>query len=152
MLFRLPSKLNDDAIPWVTFTDPELANVGLTWQEAVDRYTEPGLRRVDWELRENDRALAEHRTEGLIRVITTKNGRILGASILAPHAGEMIHVWALAVTKGMKIAAMAETIAPYPSWSEVSKRVAGAYFTDQLFSKRTQRLVKFLLKFTKRRG
>ena len=75
----------------------------------------------------------------------------LGASILAPHAGEMIHIWALAVTKGIKIAAVAETIAPYPSWSEASKRAAGAYFTEQLFSKYTQRLVKFLLKFTKQK-
>ena len=123
MLFRLPAKLNDDAIPWVTYTDPELAHVGLTWREAVDRYTETSLRRVDWELSENDRARAERRTEGIIRVITTKNGKILGASILAPHAGEMIHVWVLAVSKGMKIAAMAEAIAPYPSWSEASKRL-----------------------------
>jgi pyruvate/2-oxoglutarate dehydrogenase complex dihydrolipoamide dehydrogenase (E3) component len=152
MLFRLPAKLNDDAIPWVTYTDPELAHVGLTWQEAVERHTETGLRQVDWELCENDRARAERRTEGIIRVITTKSGRILGASILAPHAGEMIHVWALAITKGMKIAAMAETIAPYPSWSEASKRAAGEYFTDQLFNKHTQRLVKFLLKFTRRKG
>ena len=152
MLFRLPTKLNDEAIPWVTYTDPELAHVGLTWHEAVDRYGGTGQRRVDWELRENDRARVERRTEGIIRVITTKNGRILGASILAPQAGEMIHVWTLAITKGMKIAAMANAIAPYPSWSEASKRSAGAFFTDQLFSKRTQRVVKFLLKFTKRKG
>ena len=143
MLFRLPARLNNDAIPWVTYTDPELAHVGLTWQQAVDRFTKTGLRRIDWELSKNDRALVERRTEGIIRVITTKNGRVLGASILAPHAGEMIHIWALAVTKGIKIAAVAETIAPYPSWSEASKRAAGAYFTEQLFSKYTQRLVSF---------
>ena len=151
MLFRLPSKINDDAIPWVTYTDPELAHVGLTWQEALDRYTKTGVRRVEWELRENDGARTERRTEGLIRVITTKSGRILGASILAKHAGEMIHVWTLAVTKGMKIADIAKAIAPYPSWSEASNWAAGAYFEDQLFSKRTQKLVKFLLKFTKRK-
>ena len=104
----------------------------------MDRYTETNLRQVDWELRENDGARAERRAEGIIRVITTKNGKILGVSILTPHAGEMIHIWALAVTKGMKIAAIAEAIAPYPSWSEASKRAAGAYFTGQLFSKRTK--------------
>ena len=152
MLFRLPAKLNHDAIPWVTYTDPELGHVGLSWAEAVDRYTEAGLRRVDWELAENDRARAERRTEGMIRVITTKKGRIVGASILAPHAGEMIHVWALAITKKMNISAMAGTIAPYPSWSEASKRAAGAYFTDSLFSTRTRNVVKFLLKFTQRKG
>ena len=152
MLFRLPAKLNHDAVPWVTYTDPELGHVGLSWAEAVDRYTEAGLRRVDWELAENDRARAERRTEGMIRVITTKKGRIVGASILAPHAGEMIHVWALAITKKMNISAMAGTIAPYPSWSEASKRAAGAYFTDSLFSTRTRNVVKFLLKFTQRKG
>ena len=87
----------------------------------MDRYTETSLRRIDWELSKNDRALVERRTEGIIRVIT-KKWSDLGASILAPHAGEMIHIWALAVTKGIKIAAVAETIAPYPSWSEASKR------------------------------
>ena len=152
MLFRLPAKLNDDLIPWVTYTDPELAHVGLTWGEAIERYTETSLRQVDWELNENDRARAERRAEGIIRVITTKNGKILGVSILAPHAGEMIHIWVLAVTKGMKIQAIAEAIAPYPSWSEASKRAASAHFTAQLFSKRTQKLVKFLLKFTKQKG
>ena len=152
MLFRLPAKLNDEAIPWVTYTDPELAHVGLTWAEAVARFTEPGLRRVDWELKENDRARAERRIEGMVRIITTKTGRVVGASILAPHAGEMIHVWALAITKKMKITAVASTIAPYPSWTEASKRAAGAYFTDSLFSQRTQKIVKFLLKFTKHKG
>ena len=152
MLFRLPAKLNHDAIPWVTYTDPELGHVGLSWAEAVDRYTEAGLRRVDWELAENDRARAERRTEGMIRVITTKKGRIVGASILSPHAGEMIHVWALAITKKMNISAMAGTIAPYPSWSEASKRAAGAYFINSLFSTRTRNVVKFLLKFTQRKG
>ena len=152
MLFRLPAKLNDEAVPWVTYTDPELAHVGLTWAEAVARFTEAGLRRVDWELKENDRARAERRIEGMVRIITTKTGRVVGASILAPHAGEMIHVWALAITKKMKITAVASTIAPYPSWTEASKRAAGAYFTDSLFSQRTQKIVKFLLKFTKHKG
>ena len=152
MLFRLPAKLNHEAIPWVTYTDPELAHVGLTWAEAVERYTESGLRQVDWELADNDRARAERRIEGMVRVITTTKGRILGTSILAPHAGEMIHVWALAITKKMKISAMASTIAPYPSWTEASKRAAGAYFTDSLFSARTRKIVKFLLKLTKHKG
>ena len=75
MLFRLPAKLNDDLIPWVTYTDPELAHVGLTWGEAIEHYTETSLRQVDWELNENDRARAGQRAEGIIRVITTKNGR-----------------------------------------------------------------------------
>ena len=146
ILFKLPAKLRDDAIPWVTYTDPELAQTGLTWAEAVSRYGADAVRRTDWELRDNDRARAARRTEGLIRVISDKKGKILGASILAPNAGELIHSWTLALQAGLKMSAMAGTIAPYPSWSEASKRAAGAFFTERLFSARTKKLVQFLLK------
>ena len=146
ILFKLPAKLRDDAIPWVTYTDPELAQTGLTWTEAVSRYGAEAVRRTDWELSDNDRARAARRTEGLIRVISDKKGKILGASILAPNAGELIHSWTLALQAGLKMSAMAGTIAPYPSWSEASKRAAGAFFTERLFSARTKKLVQFLLK------
>ena len=146
ILFKLPAKLRDDAIPWVTYTDPELAQTGLTWTEAVSRYGAEAVRRTDWELRDNDRARAARRTEGLIRGISDKKGKILGASILAPNAGELIHSWTLALQAGLKMSAMAGTIAPYPSWSEASKRAAGAFFTERLFSARTKKLVQFLLK------
>ncbi|MEK9860856.1 MAG: dihydrolipoamide dehydrogenase, partial [Alphaproteobacteria bacterium] len=73
-------------------------------------------------------------------------GRILGASILAPQAGEMIQPWVLAISKKMKIGAMASYIAPYPTYGEASKRAAGAYFTPSLFSERTRKIVRFLLK------
>jgi hypothetical protein len=86
----------------------------------------------------------------MVRVITDKRGRILGASILAPHAGEMIHSWTLAINAGLNISAMANAIAPYPSWSEASKRAAGAWFTETLFAERTKKLVRFLLMFQKR--
>jgi pyruvate/2-oxoglutarate dehydrogenase complex dihydrolipoamide dehydrogenase (E3) component len=146
ILFKLPAKLRDDTIPWVTYTDPELAQTGLTWTEAVSRYGAEAVRRTDWELSDNDRARAARRTEGLIRVISDKKGKILGASILAPNAGELIHSWTLALQAGLKMSAMAGTIAPYPSWSEASKRAAGAFFTERLFSARTKKLVQFLLK------
>ena len=147
MLFKLPAKLRGDAIPWVTYTDPELAQTGLTWTEAVAKFGAGNVRRTDWELRENDRARAARRTEGIIRVISDNKGKILGASILAPNAGELIHSWTLALHSRLKMTAMAGAIAPYPSWSEASKRAAGAFFTDRLFSARTKKLVRFLLKF-----
>ena len=147
MLFKLPAKLRNDAIPWVTYTDPELAQTGLIWTEAVARFGAGNVRRTDWELHENDRARAARRTEGVVRVISDNKGKILGASILAPNAGELIHSWTLAVHARLKMAAMAGAIAPYPSWSEASKRAAGAFFTDRLFSARTKKLVRFLLKF-----
>ena len=130
ILFKLPAKLRDDAIPWVTYTDPELAQTGLTWTEAVSRYGAEAVRRTDWELQENDRARAARRTEGVIRVISDNKGKILGASILAPNAGELIHSWTLALHAGLKMGTMASTIAPYPSWSEASKRAAGAFLLN----------------------
>ncbi|MEC7246411.1 MAG: FAD-dependent oxidoreductase, partial [Pseudomonadota bacterium] len=147
ILFKVPAKIKDNAIPWVTYTDPELAQTGLTWNEAVSRFGAGNVRRTDWELRENDRARAARRTEGLVRIISDKRGKILGASILAPNAGELIHSWTLAIESGLKMSAMASTIAPYPSWSEASKRAAGAFFTEKLFSPRTRKIVQFLLKF-----
>ena len=147
ILFKLPAKLREDAIPRVTYTDPELAQTGLTWTEAVARFGDDNVRRTDWELSKNDRARAARRTEGVVRVISDNKGKILGTSILAPNAGELIHSWTLAMHSRLKMTAMAGAIAPYPSWSEASKRAAGAFFTDRLFNSHTKKLVQFLLKF-----
>jgi pyruvate/2-oxoglutarate dehydrogenase complex dihydrolipoamide dehydrogenase (E3) component len=150
MLFKLPAKLDNRAVPWVTYTDPELAHTGMSKADAEAQYGAPALKITDWPFSQNDRARAERKTSGMVRVITDKRGRILGASILAPHAGEMIHSWTLAINAGLNISAMANAIAPYPSWSEASKRAAGAWFTETLFAERTKKLVRFLLMFQKR--
>ncbi len=146
ILFKLPAYVRDNAIPYVTYTDPELAQVGLSWPEAIKKYGAAKLRCTDWHLTENDRARAARRTEGMVRIVSDRRGRILGASILAPHAGEMIHSWTLAISSGLKLSSMAAAIAPYPSWSEASKRAAGAFFSDRLFSKPVQALVRFLVR------
>ncbi len=145
-LFRLPAKVKYQAVPWVTYTDPELAHVGLTEAAARDAHGDT-IKVLHWPYEENDRAQAEHRTEGMIKVVTDKRGRILGATIAGAHAGELLLPWCLMVDQRMKIGAMASVIAPYPTLSEVSKRAAGSYYTPSLFSARTRRLVKFLLKF-----
>ncbi|NVJ90911.1 MAG: FAD-dependent oxidoreductase, partial [Methylocystaceae bacterium] len=144
-LFRLPSKANYDAMPWVTYTAPELAAVGLNEEAARKKHDE--IRILRWPFTENDRARAEGTTEGLIKVITTPKGLILGAAIVGPHAGELIQVWALALSQKMKIQAMASMIAPYPTLGEVSKRAAGSFFTPSLFSEKTKKIVRFLLSF-----
>lgn len=146
-LFKLPAKISDKAVPWVTYTDPELAHVGMSEAEAIDQYGARHISVLEWSLAENDRARAERRTEGMVRVFTTKKGQILGASILAPAAGEMIQSWALAISAGLKIGAMANMIAPYPTYGEASKRAAGSFYTDKLFSPRTRSIVKWLLRW-----
>ena len=92
-LFRLPARVNNDAVPWVTFTDPELAQAGLT--EAQARARRIKIRILRWPYHDNDRAQAERETHGHIKVITTRKGRILGATIVGAQAGELIaHVGA----------------------------------------------------------
>ena len=144
-LFRLPSKVSHKAVPWVTYTDPELAHVGVTEAEAKEQGLTHSV--LNWSFKENDRAQAERRTEGKIKIVLDKRTRILGATIVGAHAGELILPWVLAINQGLKIKAMASVIAPYPTLSEVSKRAAGSYYTPKLFSDRTRWLVKFLSKF-----
>ncbi|WP_343560775.1 dihydrolipoyl dehydrogenase family protein [Kiloniella sp. b19] len=144
-LFRLPAKVKYNAVPWVTYTDPELAHVGLNEREAQEQGHE--TRVLTWSFADNDRARAERRTEGRLKVVVGKKGRILGASIVGLNAGELIMPWSLAISQGLKIGAMANLIAPYPTLSEVSKRVAGSYYTEALFSDRVKKVVRFLARF-----
>jgi pyruvate/2-oxoglutarate dehydrogenase complex dihydrolipoamide dehydrogenase (E3) component len=141
-LFRLPAKADYGSIPWVTYTDPELAHVGETEAEARSRHMKINVLR--WHLAENDRAQATRETEGQIKVITDMHSRILGCTIVAPNAGELILPWVLAKSRGLKLSAMAGVTVPYPTLSEISKRVAGSYYTPTLFSPRTRALVRFL--------
>ena len=145
ILFKLPTKANYSAIPWVTYTDPELSQVGLTEAQAKEQYGD-AIKVVQWEYAENDRARAERITSGLIKVVAGKRGKILGAGIAGTGAGEIIQPWQIAVAKGYKMADMAGIISPYPTLSEISKRAAGSYFTDRLFSPRTRKIVRLVLK------
>ena len=144
-LFRLPAKVDYSAVPWVTFTEPELAQVGMSEAAAREKHGE--IRLLRWGFHENDRAQAERETEGYAKIVTLPNGRILGATILGPQAGELIALWALAISQKMKIGAIASLILPYPTLGEVSKRAAGSFYTPKLFSERTRKIVRFLLKF-----
>jgi pyruvate/2-oxoglutarate dehydrogenase complex dihydrolipoamide dehydrogenase (E3) component len=145
-LFRLPAKVDYRALPWVTFTEPELAHVGLTEVEAREHH--PGdLTILRWPFHENDRAQAERSTHGLAKVVTRRNGRVLGATILGAQAGELIQPWVLAINRGLKVGALASMIAPYPTLGEVSKRAAGSFFAPKLFSERTRGIVGLLKRF-----
>jgi len=145
ILFRLPAKLNYDAVPWVTYTDPELANVGMTEKDAREAYGDD-VRVLTAEFAENDRARTERRTDGFVKAVVGRKGRILGAGIVGPHAGEIIQPWILAISQKMKIGAMAQMIAPYPTLGEINKRAAGTYYTPSLFSDRTRKIVRLLAK------
>ncbi len=121
-VFRLRAQVDHHLLARVIYTDPELARVGVTGEEARLRYRSTRVWR--WPFSENDRALTQHRSDGHIRVITTKSGEVLGASILGPQAGELITPWTLAIKKRINIAEMADLVIPYPTLSEVSRRAA----------------------------
>jgi len=130
-LFRLPARLDYAGLPRVTYTDPELAQVGLT--EAEARAAGHAVETLHWPLTENDRAVTEGDTAGMVKLVVAGN-RVLGAGILAPHAGEMIGMWTLAITQRIKLSALAGMIVPYPTRSEAGKRAAGTRFTPRLFA------------------
>ncbi len=131
VLFALPSRARRDHIPWATYTDPEVAHVGLT--EADARARHPGRVEIArFELAENDRAVTERDAAGLIKVVVVR-GRPVGASIVGKGAGDLIGLWALAISSGLKMSHVAGMVAPYPTRGEISKRAAGAYFAPRLF-------------------
>ena len=146
ILFRLPARLDERATVRVTYTDPELAQIGLTEAEAVEKFGADKIQLASWPLAENDRARAERRTEGLVKLVADRRGRLLGASILAPSAGEMIAVIAAAMAGNLKLAQLAGLVLPYPSYSEAIKRAAGNAFAARLFSPRVRQLVRLLLR------
>ncbi|HBQ50267.1 MAG TPA: dihydrolipoamide dehydrogenase [Hyphomonas atlantica] len=142
-LLGLPAKMRSDHIPWATYTDPELAQVGQT--EAQARQEHGGnLEVVRFHYNHNDRAIAERKTAGLIKVMVVR-GRPVGVSIAGAQAGELINLWALVLANGLKMKHVANMVAPYPTLGEINKRAAGAYFSPRLFdSAGVKRIVGFV--------
>jgi pyruvate/2-oxoglutarate dehydrogenase complex dihydrolipoamide dehydrogenase (E3) component len=128
ILFRMPVKNDTRCIPWVTYTDPELAHIGLTEAQATEQGKDHKVLR--WSFKDNDRAQAERRTSGLIKAVVSAKGDILGCSIVAPNAGELIQPWALAMSSKLKVKAMIDMVAAYPTMTEVSKRAATSYYSE----------------------
>ncbi len=138
-LFGLPARAGTAHIPWATYTDPALAQVGLTEAEARDAHGDR-LEVLRWPFAENDRAVAEGDTRGLVKVMVVR-GRPVGASIVGARADELIQLWALAIAARLKIGALAGMVAPYPTRGEASKRAAGQYYVPRLFGNATVRRV-----------
>jgi pyruvate/2-oxoglutarate dehydrogenase complex dihydrolipoamide dehydrogenase (E3) component len=144
-LFRLPVKVNADLVPRVTYTDPELAHVGLAESEARKRRI--AIRVLRWPYHENDRAQTECETVGHIKVLTDRRGKILGATIVGAAAGELITAWTLAISRGLNIRALAGMIVPYPTLAEIGKRAAVTYFLPSVTSVWVRRIIVFLRRF-----
>jgi pyruvate/2-oxoglutarate dehydrogenase complex dihydrolipoamide dehydrogenase (E3) component len=143
-LFRLPVHVDYSAVPWVTYTDPELAHVGLGEAEAKNRGY--AIRVLRWPYGENDRAETARERRGHIKVVATPRGRILGATIVGAQAGELIAVWALAIRQKLDVRALAEMTVPYPTLGEIGKRAAMTYYAGKLTSPAVQRILGWLRK------
>lgn len=142
-LFGMPAKARTDHIPYATYTDPELAQIGPTEAAARAIYGDK-LTVVRFDIAHNDRLIAERKAKGLIKAMVVK-GRPVGVSIAGPQAGELINLWALVIANKLKMSAVAGMVSPYPTVGEINKRVAGAYFSPQLFDNpKVKRVVGFV--------
>lgn len=145
-LLHLPANLDEKHVTWCTFTDPELAHVGCTEPELKSAGVKYSVFRLP--ISEVDRARTESAAEGLIKVLADGRGRILGASILAARAGEMISGYALAMRNGIRLSGMASTIHPYPTFTLGNRQAADRYVTAQL----TPRIVDWIRFLFRLRG
>ncbi len=140
MIFKVPKRMDYRVVPSVVYTEPECAEVGVSVAESLH---DKNIEIVRFEMSELDRAIAEHATTGFARLVV-KKGRLVGAQIVGPHAGDVIHELVLAIQEKMKLSKITGLVHAYPSYAQVNRRVASVYFRDRLFSKGTKRLVRFL--------
>lgn len=120
-----------DVVPWSTFTDPELARVGLTEQQAKEKHGAKNVQVLRHHFRQDDRAIVENQTTGLVKIITTgRNGTVVGAHILGPNAGDMIHEWIIAMRHKLPVRVIADLIHVYPTVSVSNQRAAQKWYAD----------------------
>lgn len=136
-LFRLPAKVSE-VIPRVTYTDPEVASVGEPVVEG------DGVEVIRVPFDQLDRARADDRTDGLLKLAADRSGRVKGVAVVGAHAGELLQPWLLLMERKLKLKALASLVVPYPTFGEVNKRAASAFYAPRLFSPGTRRLVRWL--------
>jgi pyruvate/2-oxoglutarate dehydrogenase complex dihydrolipoamide dehydrogenase (E3) component len=144
-LFRLPRRAEHATMPWVTYTDPEVAHVGMTEEAARARYGRLTILR--WPYGENARAHSARQTSGFLKVIASGGGKILGAGIVGAQAGELIQMWSLAMQKGISLRGMSSIIPPAPTLAEMNKSAAETYFVPSAQSPLMRRIIGVLAKF-----
>lgn len=144
-IFRLPRKVDYTLLPWCTYTDPELASVGMNEKRAVKAGVEYSV--YEEPFADNDRARAEGRIDGKVKLILDHRDKPLGAQIVGLHAGELAGQWTTALGGGVKLAAMASTVMPYPTLAEINKRVAGRVLSPKLFSPMVRKTLSFLFDY-----
>jgi pyruvate/2-oxoglutarate dehydrogenase complex dihydrolipoamide dehydrogenase (E3) component len=140
-IFRLPRKVNYTFLPWATYTDPELASIGMNEKGAKAA----GMNYSVWieKFKENDRSLAEGEMVGRIKMILDEKEKPVGIQILGPRAGELVSEWVAVMNGGVKLSTLAQAVHPYPTLGEINKRVAGTFLSEKLFSATVKKGLKF---------
>lgn len=143
--FKIPATIKESAIPWVTYTEPELAHVGRSVLTCDAENIQHKILKLNYA--NNDRAETDQQTTGFIKVLATPKGGILGVTIVGHQAGELLLPWIIAIREGKTLRTFTDAIVPYPTLSELSKRVASQFYAPKLFSNAVKKLVKFLSYF-----
>lgn len=145
ILFRWPAKVAPHLVPRLLLTDPELAYVGLSESAARARFKDVRVEQLP--LGASERAQMEQRLDGRIKLVLRAQGQILGVGIVGPQAGELLAPWCLALGRGLKLSSVAGLLLPYPTLSEISKRVAGNFYAPRLSGPGVRAIVRGLLRF-----
>lgn len=140
-VFRLPRKVNYTWLPWVTYTDPELASIGMNETMAKKAGIEYAV--FTEAFKDNDRSLAEGETKGKIKLLVDEKEKPIGVQILGPGAGNLISEWVAAFNGNVKLSTLAGAIHPYPTIGEINKRVAGTFMSPKIFSSTIQKGLRF---------
>ena len=140
-IFHLPRKADYTFLPWCTYTDPELASIGMNEKRARAEGVEY-LVYIE-EFMDNDRSLAEGERVGKIKMILDKNEKPLGVQILGPQAGELLSEWVAVLNGKVKLSTLASAVHPYPTLGEINKKVAGTFFSPKIFSEKIKKGLKF---------
>jgi len=140
-IFHLPRKADYTFLPWCTYTDPELASIGMNEKTAKAA----GMAYSVWteEFKDNDRSLAEGEKAGKIKMLLDEKEKPIGIQILGPRAGDLVSEWVAVVNGKVKLSTLASAVHPYPTLGEINKKVAGTFLSGKLFSDRVKKGLKF---------
>ena len=140
-IFHIPRRTDYTYLPWCTYTDPELASIGMNEKAAQAA----GIGYSVWTeaFKDNDRSLAESEKVGQIKMILDEKEKPIGVQILGPHAGDLLSEWVAVLNGKVKLSTLASAVHPYPTIGEINKKVAGTFFSPKIFSDKIKKGLKF---------
>ncbi|HUJ90489.1 MAG TPA: FAD-dependent oxidoreductase [Syntrophorhabdales bacterium] len=140
-IFHFPRKADYTYMPWVTYTDPELASIGMNEKSAKAK----GINYSVWseDFINNDRSLAEGEKTGKIKMLLDEKEKPIGIQILGPQAGDLLSEWVAIMNGKVKLSTLVSAVHPYPTLGEINKRVAGNLLATKIFSEKVKKALKF---------